>query len=403
MNKQILKINLGASRESQKQQDLLREPNVLKKHILANKNIGNMQMNKLLLSFLLLTTSAISQTIIRYDYMETWTWPGLWNTAANTGWYTNASVSSNQSAVLIGGGNGTSVIEDNWYRLPNVTGLDATKQYQFRFRLASYTFSNSTATSRGVDIPDYVSVQVSTNGGSYVNELRITGNTNSTWPYNTTGTITHTANGVFSTSAAPTGDVYQSGVGVLTNGPSVIILNLPTGITSAAFDIYCRVNSAGEEWWLDNIELWDMTPVGLPVELVSFEGTNVVYQNLITWSTASEHNSSQFLLQRSITGQFTENDIIYTVAAAGNSNALINYNFSDTEYTNTINYYRLIQMDIDGNFKIYKPIAINNTYKPKQVVKLINIMGQEVELNDIPSNGIYIEVYEDGTMRKTMK
>lgn len=360
-------------------------------------------MNKLLFLFLVLTTNLFSQTIIRYDYMETWTWAGLWNTNANTGWYTNASVSSNQSAAITGGGNGTSPIEDNWYRLPNVTGLNTTKQYQFRFRLASYTFSNSTATTRGVDVADYVSVQISTNGGAYVNELRITGNSNATWPYNTAGTITHTANGTFSTTAAPTGDVYQSGAGVLTDGPSVIVLNLPIGITQVAVDIYCRVNSAGEEWWLDNIELWDMTPVGLPVELVSFEGTNIDKHNLITWTTASEHNTSHYLIERSVTGEFTENSVIYMKTAAGNSTTLINYSFTDIDFIGAINYYRLVQVDNDGKFKIYGPIAINNTYKIRQVVKLLNMMGQEIDLIDIPDNGVYIEVYDDGTMRKIMK
>jgi hypothetical protein len=377
--------------------DLLNVPNNLKKHTLANKNTRNNRMNKILLVLIFLTGFANAQTIIQYDYMETWTWPGLWNTSANTGWYTNASVSSNQSAALTGGGNGTSVIEDNWYRLPNVTGLDPTKQYQFRFRLASYTFSNTGAATRGVDAADYVAVQVSTNGAAYVNELRITGNSNATWPYTATGTITHTANGTFTNSAAPGGDVYQAPSGASTTGPSTITLNLSAGITQVAVDIYCRVNSAGEEWWLDNIELWDMTPVGLPIELISFDGTNTNIGNFLIWKTASEHNTSYYEIQK------MQNGIFKTIAqtpAAGNSNELLTYTFVDNDFDPQINYYQLVQHDNDGYFETFGPISVDNT-KQRVVVKVINMLGQTIDPQF--ESGSYIEIYNDGTMKKVIR
>ena len=137
-------------------------------------------------------TQSCTSTVY-YDNMETYTWLGDWWTPAlTTGFFTNASVSANISAVIYGSGNGTSAIEQDWYSLPNITGLNPAYSYQLKFRLASYTFSNSTATTRGLDVADYLSVQVSTNGGvSYVTELRINGNSNAIWPYTSTGTITH--------------------------------------------------------------------------------------------------------------------------------------------------------------------------------------------------------------------
>jgi hypothetical protein len=199
---------------------------------------------------------------VYYDNMETFTWLGDWWTPALTaGFFTNASVSSNQSAVIYGSGNGTSGLEQDWYTLPNITGLNPAYSYRLKFRLASYTFSASTATTRGLDVADYLSVLVSTNGGiTYNTELRITGNSNAIWPFTSTGTITHTANGTFTNSAAPTGDVYQAPAGTTTTGPSTIILNLPAGITQVAVDLYCRVNSAGEEFWIDNVELIEIIP-----------------------------------------------------------------------------------------------------------------------------------------------
>jgi hypothetical protein len=362
-------------------------------------------MKKILLFLMLLISSVINgQTLVEYDRMETsstlYLSAGWWTPALTAGWFNNAFVSSNLSAVIYGSGNGTSALEQDWYSLPNKTGLDPTKQYQLKFRLASYTFSSPTATTRGNDVADYVSVQVSTNGGvTYINELRITGNSNSTFPFTSTGTITHTANGVFTNSAAPTGDLYQTPSGVNTTGPSTVYLNLPMGISQVAIDIYCRVNSAGEEWWIDDVELWDMTPISLPVELLSFDGMSTEEGNLLLWKTASEHNSDYFLVQSTIDGEkYTTVD---KVSAAGNSNQVMEYSLLDTKYGNNLTYYRLLQYDFDGKYTIYGPISINNQVKEKKVIKIIDLMGKEV--TEFSSNGIYIEVYEDGTMNKVWR
>lgn len=360
-------------------------------------------MNKLLFLFLVLTTNLFSQTIIRYDYMETWNWAGLWWTPAVTaGWATNASVSATESAVLYGLGSGTSAYELDWYSLPNVTGLNTTSQYVLKFRLASYTFSNSTAATRGVDVGDYVSVLVSTDGGvTYITELRITGNNNATWPYNTAGVVNHIANGSFTNSAAPIGDVYTSPIGTSTNGPSDITLNLPTNISQVAIDLFCRANGAGEEWWIDNIELIEIPNSALPVELIYFTVQNTKGANVLQWQTASEHNSDYFLIEKSVTGEFTEHDVISIKPAAGQSTELINYTYADYDYSSAINYYRLTQVDRNGMYKIYGPIAIDNTNSRKTVVKLLNTLGQQVD--QITTPGVYIEVFDDGTARKVMR
>lgn len=363
-------------------------------------------MSRLLILFALIANLSFSQTIVQYDYMETssplYLSAGWWTPAATAGWFNNASVTPTLSAVIYGSGTGTSANEQDWYSMPNVTGLNTAHQYQLKFRLASYTFSNSTATTRGVDVGDYVSVQVSTDGGvAYVNELRITGNSNATWPYTSTGTITHTANGTFTNSAAPVGDVYQAPAGATTTGPSTITLNLPAGISQVAIDIFCRANSAGEEWWIDNVELWDITPISLPVELTYFTGECVEGVNILKWQTASEHNSDYFLLQKSTSGEFDENSVIGIVESAGNSNQVIDYSFVDKTFSKAINYYKLIQVDFDGAFKEYDPIAIDNTNKQKKVLQTINMMGQQVY--DTNTHGMYIEIYDDGTSNKIIR
>lgn len=129
-------------------------------------------MKKLILFFSLsLTSSLSSQTLIRYDNIENYNWTGSgWAVGfgSASGYYTNAFVSSNSSAALIGSGNGSSAIEEGYYLLPNVTGLSSSNSYEFKFRLGSYRFSNSTATTAGNDAADYITVQMSTDRKSVV-------------------------------------------------------------------------------------------------------------------------------------------------------------------------------------------------------------------------------------------
>jgi hypothetical protein len=359
--------------------------------------------NLLITAFVLVSNILISQTVVQFDNMETssssYLSAGWWTPVLTSGLFSDASVSPTLSAVIFGLGPGTSGDEQDWYSLPNVTGLNINRQYQLKFRLASYAFSNPTAGTRGVDNPDFVDVQVSTNGGvNYISELRITGNANARWGYTSTGTITHTANGSFTNSAAPTGDVYQAPAGVTTTGPSTITLNLPTNITQVAIDILCRVNASGEEWWIDNIELIEIVP--LPIELIFFDGVENNGNNLLYWATSSEKDNDYFTLERSIDGN--DWDVVSNIEAAGNSQEELNYSYVDKLYKRgEVNYYRLSQTDFDGQKEYFNIVAIDNSLNKKKVVKIINSMGQEVDT--FFSSGIYTIIYDDGSVVRMWK
>ncbi len=84
----------------------------------------------------------------------------------------------------------------------------------------------------------------------------------------------------------------------------------------------------------------------LPVKFIGF---NVVRKNsdvLVQWSTAEESNSSHFEIQRSDNGTVWTTS--GTVAAAGNSNTIKSYSFTDRTPINNIAYYRIRQVDFDG-------------------------------------------------------
>jgi len=96
----------------------------------------------------------------------------------------------------------------------------------------------------------------------------------------------------------------------------------------------------------------------LPVELVSFQancaGDNAV---MVSWTTASEHNASHYIVEKSRNGNDWE--VLGLVAAAGNSTDLLNYELIDQNANPGINYYRLAQYDIDGEMEMFDPVSAN--------------------------------------------
>jgi hypothetical protein len=94
----------------------------------------------------------------------------------------------------------------------------------------------------------------------------------------------------------------------------------------------------------------------LPVQLLSFNASCVEDQNILTWQTASEHNSSHFDIEKSRDGETW--DVIGQQIAAGNTTELLNYQFVDAEKNNATVYYRLNQVDVDGKNEYYGPITL---------------------------------------------
>lgn len=105
-------------------------------------------------------------------------------------------------------------------------------------------------------------------------------------------------------------------------------------------------------------EDYPLTVVGgaLPVELISFSGN--VQDNgshLLCWATASERNNAYFDVQRS--PDFVHWASIGQVAGHGNSQEPRSYVFTDWNPMDSLNYYRLKQVDLDGGFA-YSPAIV---------------------------------------------
>jgi hypothetical protein len=97
----------------------------------------------------------------------------------------------------------------------------------------------------------------------------------------------------------------------------------------------------------------------LPIELVSFTGYHNAdkYTNNLNWVTATEINSSRFVVEKSLDGASFE--YLGEKAGAGNSTTTLNYDFVDTKPALGDNYYRLKMIDKDGTFEYSKIINVN--------------------------------------------
>ncbi len=105
----------------------------------------------------------------------------------------------------------------------------------------------------------------------------------------------------------------------------------------------------------------------LPVELVKFEAVNKHEDVLLLWQTASETNNEGFEIQRSTDGSTWSN--IAFINGHGATHSTQSYTFTDERPLSGINYYRLKQMDFDGQFE-YSHIVSVEMRKGSQSISL---------------------------------
>ncbi len=97
---------------------------------------------------------------------------------------------------------------------------------------------------------------------------------------------------------------------------------------------------------------------GLPVTLVSFAAKLNPTEGVdLNWETVSEKDNDRFEVHRST--NLEQWELIAEVDGAGNSTSSIVYTTEDRNPVNGINYYRLKQIDYDGNYEIFDIISVN--------------------------------------------
>ncbi len=94
----------------------------------------------------------------------------------------------------------------------------------------------------------------------------------------------------------------------------------------------------------------------LPVELVDFKATTIGKQVELSWITAAEINNSHFEIERSLDG--ARFDFLGQKEGFGTSNTNNYYNFMDTEAVPGETYYRLKQVDYNGDYTYSDVVSV---------------------------------------------
>ncbi|MNK21372.1 hypothetical protein D3C87_396260 [compost metagenome] len=89
-----------------------------------------------------------------------------------------------------------------------------------------------------------------------------------------------------------------------------------------------------------------INPTILPVGLKAFDAIVSNGDVSLVWSTETERNNLEFIIERS--QDAVEFTFFAKIAGAGNSNTPSNYSYSDTDPLRGISYYRISQRDTDG-------------------------------------------------------
>ena len=141
----------------------------------------------------------------------------------------------------------------------------------------------------------------------------------------------------------------------------------------------------------------------LPVELISFNASCISNETKIEWQTASEHNTTHFVVERSFEG--TKWEKLGEVTAAGNSTSILNYSFIDTALVaRALTYYRLKQLDIDGKSETFGPVSSDCAIEYTSIGLQPNPCATEVTLSiasQIPTEVNYTLISPEGKVLET--
>lgn len=150
-------------------------------------------------------------------------------------------------------------------------------------------------------------------------------------------------------------NLYTSGCGFIQGG-NVFANNMITGLTVGQTYQICYTLQAACSWDSLIYPYLYTTSTTLPVDLVSFEALAYKEKVQLYWTTASEENCKEYIIERTLNSRdFTE---VARVQGAGNSVSLLNYESVDNSPVEGNNYYRLKQIDFNGEFTYTKLVAV---------------------------------------------
>ena len=115
----------------------------------------------------------------------------------------------------------------------------------------------------------------------------------------------------------------------------------------------------------------------MPVNLLSFNARKTSAGTSLNWKTATEIDNSEFTIEKSADGKSYAT--LTTIKAKGTGTSAISqdYTFVDVNPVLGVNYYRLIQKDLNGTVKLIGIVSVNYT-------NLTEINGQSISIYPNP-------------------
>ncbi len=151
------------------------------------------------------------------------------------------------------------------------------------------------------------------------------------------------------------------------NFPNTHVIDAPINVRNVAFSGNRTTSNIADvldlnQWNLSDLrielDMTDFSGAALPVEITYFDGRAINNGNLLEWQTASELNNDKFVIEKSKNGRsFTAIDYVLGNGTTSNANY---YDFVDKTSSDGTNYYRLKQVDYDGQFAYSNTIIIEN-------------------------------------------
>lgn len=152
---------------------------------------------------------------------------------------------------------------------------------------------------------------------------------------------------------APTTEYNGVIYGIGFNGTTKVLVASKSGLTpGATYHIRLIVTDAQDGAYDSGVflEAGSFTsPPPLPVEWTQFDANPVLDGIVLKWATTNEFNNDYFSIEHSLDGShFQETGVI---KGKGNTIASNHYEFMHLSPSVGYNYYRLKQVDYDGNFR----------------------------------------------------
>jgi hypothetical protein len=192
--------------------------------------------------------------------------------------------------------------------------------------------------------------------------------------------------------------------------------NLSDGTFSFRIYGYNTTDNSGTLWFDEIIINGQVLAIILPIDLTYFKAEPGENNVSLSWETAWEKNSKEFIVERS--ANLREFQPIGTLKAAGETTGRVQYEFIDDDPFVGNSYYRLRMVDQDESFAFSKTLDVSryadidpvvvvpNPASPEKItitggniasglLMLTNQSGESISFHSEPIRGNLINIYPE--------